>query len=77
MSAGTVPQATLERIGGVLLRALDGLSVEQLRSQPAGPDSNPIGWLAFHLSRVHDSNFSNLLGKEQAWSPMDGMSDSV
>ena len=67
MSAGSIPQAAFDRIDGVIKRALAGLTVEQLRKQPAGPESNPIGWMAWHLSRVHDTNFSNLLGQEQAW----------
>jgi hypothetical protein len=67
MGAGTVPNSTFDRVGAVLIRALNGLSIEQLRSQPAGPESNPIGWISFHLSRVHDNTFSSLLGKEQAW----------
>ncbi|MCH8848339.1 MAG: DinB family protein [Chloroflexi bacterium] len=67
MSAGTIPQAAFDRIDGVMKRALAGLTVEQLRTQPAGPESNPIGWIAWHLSRTHDTNFSNLLGQEQAW----------
>ena len=67
MPLGTVPNATLDRVGSVLTRALDGLSLEQLRRQPAGPESNPIGWMAFHLARVHDAGFSNLLGKPQVW----------
>ena len=67
MSAGTIPQAAFDRIDSVMKRALAGLSAEQLRTQPAGPDSNPIGWMAWHLSRVHDTNFSNLLGQGQAW----------
>ena len=67
MSAGTISQAAYDRIGGVMTRALTGLSPEQLRTQPAGPESNPIGWMAFHLSRGHDANFSNLLGQETAW----------
>ena len=67
MGVGTISDAAFERVGGVLLRALDGMSIEQLRRQPAGPESNPMGWIAFHLSRVHDRSFSQLLGKEQAW----------
>jgi hypothetical protein len=67
MGVGTVPNAILDRVGGIFLRALDGLSIEQLRRQPAGSESNPIGWIAFHLTRVHDANFSALLGKNQAW----------
>jgi hypothetical protein len=67
MGVGNVPQATFDRVGAVLTRALDGLSVDQLRMQPAGPESNPIGWLAWHLARVHDTSFSALLGVDQAW----------
>jgi hypothetical protein len=67
MSAGTVPNAIFDRIGGVLVRGLNGLSVEQLRQQPAGLESNPIGWIAWHLTRVHDGNFANLLGKQEVW----------
>ena len=68
MGAGTISDAAFERVGGVLLRALDSMTIEQLRRQPAGPESNPMGWLAFHLSRVHDRSFSQILGKQQAWS---------
>jgi hypothetical protein len=67
MGVGTISDAAFERVGSVLLRALDGMSVEQLRTQPAGPESNPMGWLAFHLSRVHDRSFSAVAGKEQVW----------
>ncbi len=67
MGAGDISEAAFERAGGVLVRALTGLSIEQLRKQPAGPESNPIGWLAWHLSRVHDNNFSTLLAEEQVW----------
>ena len=50
-----------------LRRALEELTPEELRMQPAGPDSNPIGWLAWHLTRVQDNSGSALLGKELAW----------
>ena len=67
MPVGTIPDASFDRVGAVLLRALDGLSLDQLTRQPAGPESNPIGWIAFHLTRVHDRSFSLLSGKEQAF----------
>ena len=51
----------------VLGRALDGLTYDELKQQPAGPDSNPIGWLAWHLTRVQDTSVSSLMRKEQAW----------
>ena len=45
---------------------LDGLSVEDLNQQPA-PDCNSIGWCAWHLTRSHDRNMSELMGLEQLW----------
>ena len=66
MSAGAISNAAYDRIGGVLERALSGLTPEQLSAQPAA-EGNPIGWLAWHLARVHDSNFSSLLGEDEAW----------
>ena len=67
MSAGEISNAAYDRIGGVFRRALDGLSVEQLKAQPSGPESNPIGWLAWHLARTQDKNYALLLGEEEAW----------
>ncbi len=67
MAAGDISQAAFDRIGDTLVKALAGLSYDQIKKQPAGPDSNPIGWMAWHLTRVHDNNFSNLLGQEPAW----------
>ena len=67
MSAGDISNAAYDRIGGVFQRALTGLSIEQLKAQPSGPESNPIGWLAWHLTRTQDKTYSQLLGGEEAW----------
>ena len=67
MSAGEISNAAYDRISGVFHRALTGLAIDQLRAQPAGPEGNPIGWLAWHLSRTQDKNYSALLGEEEAW----------
>ena len=67
MSAGEISNAAYDRIGGVFHRALTDLTPEQLKEQPYGPESNPIGWLAWHLSRTQDKNYSELLGEEEAW----------
>ena len=67
MSAGEISNAAYDRIGGVFHRALTGLTVNQLKAQPAGPEGNPIGWLAWHLTRTQDKNYSLLLGEEEAW----------
>src|SRR5262245_42422749 len=34
---------------------------------PPGPASNSIAWLAWHLTRSHDRNISELAGDEQLW----------
>ena len=58
--------AVLDRNEGILLQALDGVSAEELIRQPSA-DTNPIGWLLWHLSRVEDRHVSAMEGKEQAW----------
>ena len=50
----------------VLEYTLDGLSEEDLNWQPK-PDSNSIGWLAWHLTRWQDVMVSGLSGMEQVW----------
>ena len=47
-------------------RALDGLSKTDLLKQP-DPDSNSIGWLVWHLTRIQDFGISKLAGEKQLW----------
>ena len=54
------------RISQVLERALNGLSVDDLKWQPH-PDANSIGWLSWHLTRVQDDHVASLMGEEQLW----------
>ena len=54
------------RIEDELGQVLKGLSIDDLNRQPA-PDCNSIGWLAWHLTRSHDRNMSELMGEEQLW----------
>lgn len=54
------------RVLQILERALTGLAPEDLNEQPH-PDSNSIGWIAWHLARVQDRHFANLMGEEQLW----------
>ena len=56
----------LDRNEAILFAALDGLTSAQLHEQP-GPDSNPIGWLMWHLSRVQDNHVSAMEGSEHVW----------
>lgn len=55
------------RIGPLVRAAVDGLDPDQLVAQPQ-PDTNPVGWLVWHLTRVQDHHVSEVLGDEQIWS---------
>jgi len=55
-----------ERVSQALQRALDGLNQDDLNEQPH-PDSNSMGWLAWHLTRVQDHHIADLMGEEQLW----------
>ena len=57
---------SLGRVQQTLHRALEKLTPDELVQQPQ-PDGNPIGWLAWHLTRVQDDHISALAGLEQAW----------
>jgi hypothetical protein len=54
------------RIQGVLEKALDGMSPADLSEQPHS-DSNSMGWLAWHLTRVQDDHIADLMGEPQLW----------
>ena len=59
-------KAVLDRNEAILFAALDGLDADELARQP-GPDSNPIGWLMWHLTRVQDNHLSAMEGTEHVW----------
>ncbi len=67
MIANDVFIDALGRVEEHLKRVLDGLDQDDLQWQPR-PDANPIGWLAWHITRVEDSQVSRLAGREPAWS---------
>ena len=54
------------RVLQILEGALKGLDQRDLDAQPQ-PNCNSMGWLTWHLTRVQDSNFANLMGDEQLW----------
>jgi uncharacterized damage-inducible protein DinB len=56
----------LNRVEEDLVRALEGLTAEQLAYQPV-ETSNSIAWLAWHIARVEDDHVSELAGQAQAW----------
>ncbi|MFC1940866.1 DinB family protein [Chloroflexota bacterium] len=55
-----------ERILKILERSLKGLTQDDLNEQPH-PDCNSMGWLAWHLTRIQDHHFADLIGEEQLW----------
>ena len=66
MEIGPLIKVVLDRNEQYLLPALDGLSPEQLRKRPT-EDSNPIGWLTWHMARVMDRMIPAVTGTEQLW----------
>jgi hypothetical protein len=54
------------RIQGVVGRALDGLTDDQLAAQ-VGPGANSVAWLVWHLTRIQDDHVCHVAGIEQAW----------
>ena len=66
MSLGEVLKDALDRNERYMIPAVEGLSRDQLMLRPA-PESNPIGWLMWHLSRVQDYAVSTLSSEETEW----------
>ncbi len=56
----------LNTVRGSVALTLNGLSPEQLIHRP-GPESNPIGWLIWHMARMQDRGISAITGNEQLW----------
>ena len=54
------------RIPPLAVRAVDGLRAEEL-TRVVVADTNPIGWLVWHLARVQDHHVAELVGGEQVW----------
>ncbi len=67
MNAAELYIDAMGRADGTLRKALDGLSLDEIRSQPAGAGSNPIGWLVWHLSRGRASIAAGITGTDSVW----------
>jgi uncharacterized damage-inducible protein DinB len=67
MSTTELYADAIRRADADLRRALDDLSNEDLKSQPAGGGSNPIGWLVWHLTRTRDNISSSISGDTSVW----------
>jgi uncharacterized damage-inducible protein DinB len=55
------------RVPELVAGAVNGLTPQQLRWRPS-PDTNSIGWIVWHLTRVQDDHLAELTGEEQEWS---------
>ena len=54
------------RIRGVVHRAVDGLTAEQLAFR-LDPEANSIAWLVWHLTRIQDDHVADVAQAEQVW----------
>jgi uncharacterized damage-inducible protein DinB len=57
---------SFDRLPGLLRAAVRDLTPEQLRWAPA-EGANTIGWLVWHLTRIHDDHVADLMDAEQAY----------
>ena len=56
----------LARVNQLLHRVLKDLPSEMLNQMPS-EDTNSIGWLLWHLTRVQDHHLADLEGVPQLW----------
>ncbi len=61
------------RLGGLVRRAVSGLSEDQLAERVA-PDANTVAWLVWHIARGQDAQVAALAGHEEVWTA-DGWAD--
>src|SRR3990172_7137462 len=55
-----------EQVVAEVERLLNGLTRDDVLRQPQR-DSNSIGWMVWHLTRIQDFGISKLMGEEQLW----------
>lgn len=66
MEFGAFIKGLLDRNEEYVLKAVEGISLDDLHRMPT-PETNSIGWLLWHLSRVQDRNTAAMAGWPQAW----------
>ncbi len=54
------------RVAEEVHSAVDGLDAVDLVTPPV-EGANPVGWLVWHLIRVHDDHMADILDEEQLW----------
>ena len=58
--------SALQMNAGLLQRALDGLSDDDLTKRPTD-QCNPIGWTLWHQYRYEDGLISRITGQQEVW----------
>jgi hypothetical protein len=66
MTSTEVLTDAFERVRDAVHPAANGLTREELAYRPDA-ESNSIGWLVWHLTRVQDDHVSTLAGVPQVW----------
>jgi hypothetical protein len=66
MEATELIAKLLEINGGVVEMALDGLPDEKFDEGPTD-DTNPVGWLLWHKTRVEDAVIAHVTDDTQVW----------
>jgi hypothetical protein len=64
-SPGLLREA-FDRLPGLVARAVDGLSTEQLCAR-LDEEANTIAWLVWHLTRIQDDHVAEVAAREQVW----------
>ncbi|MFD8328476.1 mycothiol transferase [Streptomyces lydicus] len=54
------------RIREAVEEAVDGLDPDEIASRPA-EETNSVGWLVWHLTRIQDDHVAGVAGTEQVW----------
>lgn len=73
METNEILADAFERVRDGVHRVVGGLDGQALAYRPDA-DANSIGWLVWHLTRVHDDHVSEIAGRDQAWTD-EGWSD--
>ena len=66
MTSAELLADAVARIRGVVHRAVDGLTAEQLAVR-VEPGANSIAWLVWHLTRIQDDHVAGVAEDEQVW----------
>jgi hypothetical protein len=64
-----------DRVRELVTDLCDGLTLEQAAFRPSA-DTNSIGWLVWHLTRIQDDHICGITGDEQVWTA-DGWYDRL